>query len=59
MVYLLLKKEILYFCVFNNKVFLPIYLSINLAFIGSLTIKDTLRCKQIEHLCELLFSDVQ
>lgn len=36
-----------------------IYLSINLFFIGSLTIKDTLRCKRIEHLCELFFSDVQ
>ena len=36
-----------------------IYLSINLVFIGSLTIKDTLRCKRIEHLCELLFSDAQ
>ena len=36
-----------------------IYLSINLVFIGSLNIKDTLRCKRIEHLCELLFSDVQ
>ena len=36
-----------------------IYLSVNLCFIGSLTIKDTLRRKRIEHLCELFFSDVQ